>query len=111
MDASLFPPMALDSPPVLLLVSVPPTGLKAGTSPVAVMAAISLVWVFMCVLWLLLRRRSCMKSPCEATFHPCMPISTTAPEGKGQPPWHATQVSQPESWQTFTQAPQGNERG
>lgn len=52
MDASLFPPMALDSPPVLLLVSVPPTGLKAGTSPMAVMAAISLVWVFMCVLWL-----------------------------------------------------------
>lgn len=97
MDASLFPPMALDSPPVLLLVSVPPTGLKAGTSPMAVMAAISLVWVFMCVLWLPLRRHSCIKSPRKATFHPCMPISTTPPESKRQPPWHVTQVSQPES--------------
>lgn len=85
MDASLFPPTALDSLSVLLL-SVSPAGLKAGTSPMAMMAAISLAWVFTCVLWLLLRHCSCMKSPRKATSHPCMPISTTPPEGKGQAP-------------------------
>lgn len=85
MDASLFPPTALDSLSVLLL-SVSPTGLKAGTFPMAMMAAISLAWVCMCVLWLLLRHCSCMKSPHKATSHPCMPISATPPEGKGQAP-------------------------
>lgn len=85
MDASLFP-LNGSRFSTCAPASVSPTGLKAGTSPMAMMAAISLAWVFMCVLWLLLRHCSCMKSPRKATFHPCMPISTTPPEGKGQAP-------------------------